>query len=318
MEMRNIPGCGLALPLVGIGCNNFGGRSGLEETRAVVHRALDVGINFFDTADVYPNTNKGQSETLLGQVLGPRRKDVIIATKFGIPMDGPAGASRRYIVSAVEASLRRLGTEWIDLYQLHRPDPKTPLAETLRALDDLVRAGKVRYVGCSNFAGWQVADADWIARELRIDGFVSCQNEYSLLRREMEHELIPAMNAFGKGLLPYFPLAGGMLTGKYKPQQDVPAGTRFAKTTVFAGMFMTERNWDIVRQLEAFCAARNRTMVELAFSWLAARPAVWSIIAGASTPAQVEQNAAACAWQLSADDLAEIDRITAPAPLGSH
>ncbi|HVV93368.1 MAG TPA: aldo/keto reductase [Hyphomicrobiales bacterium] len=318
MEMRNIPGCGLALPVVGIGCNNFGGRSGLEETRAVVHKALDVGITFFDTADVYPSTNKGQSETLLGQVLGARRKDVVIASKFGIRMDGPAGASRRYIVSAVEASLRRLGTDWIDLYQLHRPDPQTPLAETLRALDDLVRAGKVRYVGCSNFAAWQVADAHWIAKELGIDGFVSCQNEYSLLRREMDHELIPALTAFGKGLLPYFPLAGGMLTGKYKPQEEAPAATRFAKTKVFADMFMTERNWTIVQQLEAFCAERGRTMVELAFSWLATRPALWSIIAGASTPAQVEQNAAACEWRLAADDLAEIDRITAPAPLGSH
>jgi len=221
-----------------------------------------------------------------------------------------AGAARRYIVSAVEASLKRLGTDWIDLYQLHRPDPHTPLHETLRALDDLVRAGKVRYVGCSNFAAWQMVDAHWVARELGSDGFVSCQNEYSLLNRGLDRELIPAMAAFGKGLLPYFPLAGGMLTGKYKPQAELPSGSRFAKTKVFADMFMTERNWAIVQRLEEFCAARGHSMVELAFSWLAARPAVWSVIAGASTPAQVEQNAKAVAWQLTADDLAEIDRLT--------
>jgi aryl-alcohol dehydrogenase-like predicted oxidoreductase len=320
MKLRSVPGCGLELPVVGIGCNNFGGRSSLEETRAVVHRALDLGANFFDTADVYPTTDGGKSEVFLGQVLGERRKDAIIGTKFGIVRGAgrSANATRRYIVAAAEASLKRLGTDWIDLYQLHRFDDMTPLAETLRALEDLVRAGKVRYVGCSNFMAWQMVDAHWIAKEIGSDGFVSCQNEYSLLNRGPDAELIPAMTAFGKGFLPYFPLAGGMLTGKYKPTGEIPAGSRFAKTKNFADIFLTDRNWAIVQGLEKFCAERGHTMLELAFSWLAARPTVWSVIAGASTPAQVEQNAKACEWQLTPEDLAEIDRLTDVPPVPVH
>src|SRR5580693_7452435 len=223
MEVRNLGISGLRVSLVGLGCNNFGGRIGLEESRAVVHKALDLGITLFDTADTYGN--RGGSEDCLGQVLGERRKDVVLATKFGLPMDEAKvlnGASRRYVMTAVEASLRRLKTDWIDLYQLHRPDPLTPIEETLRALDDLIRQGKVRYVGNSNFAAWQAVEADGIARDRNLNRFVSCQNEYSLIKRDIEVELVGAMQACGLGLLPYFPLGAGLLTGKYARAAPLP------------------------------------------------------------------------------------------------
>ncbi|HEY8579803.1 MAG TPA: aldo/keto reductase, partial [Beijerinckiaceae bacterium] len=209
------------------------------------------------------------------------------------------------------ASLKRLKTDWIDLYQYHFPDPLTPIDETLRALDDLVRAGKVRYIGCSNMPAWRVVDADWTARDQRLTRFVSCQDEYSLLFRKPEADLIPAMQALGLGLLPYFPLASGLLTGKYRRGEAIPEGTRFARAPTFAPRYMTERNWERVEGLRAFAEARGRSMVELAFAWLAARPVVSSVIAGAMTPGQVEANVAAAAWTLGADELAEIDKITA-------
>ena len=221
MEFRNLGRSGLRVSLVGLGCNNFGGRIDLEASRKVVHRALDLGITLLDTADAYGN--RGGSETCLGEILGARRKDVVLATKFALPMDEAGtlkGASRRYIVSAVEASLKRLKTDWIDLYQQHTTDASTPIEETLRALDDLVRAGKIRYVGCSNLAAWRVVEAQWTSREASLNAFVSCQDEYSLGARDAEKELIPAMNACGLGLLPYFPLGSGLLTGKYK--RNVP------------------------------------------------------------------------------------------------
>ncbi len=311
MELRNIGKSRLRVSVVGLGCNNFGALD-IESSRKVVHRALDLGVTLFDTADVYGN--KGGSEEQLGEILGARRKDIVLATKFGMPMsDVKVGASRRYIMQAVEDSLRRLKTDWIDLYQLHQGDPKTPIEETLRALDDLVRAGKVRYVGCSNLPAWQVADAQWTARTGGIAAFVSAQDEYSLLVRDAERELIPALNSHGLGLLPYFPLASGLLTGKYKHGAAIPAGTRMALMKRLSDRYMTEKNWQIVGRLEEFCTAHSHSMLELAFSWLAANPVLSSVIAGATRPEQVEQNIAAVNWKLSADDLAEIDRLTKPA-----
>jgi aryl-alcohol dehydrogenase-like predicted oxidoreductase len=308
MTLRNLGSSGLRVSLVGLGCNNFGQRMDLESSTRVIHRALDTGITLFDTADVYGG--RGGSETVLGQVLGDRRKDIVLASKFGMPMDDveKTGASRRYIVAAVEASLKRLKTDWIDLYQQHRHDPLTPIEETLRALDDLVRAGKVRYIGCSNFSPAQVVEAQWAARHLGLNAFVSCQDEYSLLRRGLDKESLPVMQRYGLGLLPFFPLASGLLTGKHK-RGAAAAGTRLA-TAAFS-RFMEDANFDIIEKLEAFVKARGRTLTELAFSWLAGRPTVGSIIAGATKPEQIDANVKAAEWALTAEDLAEIDKITA-------
>ena len=236
----------------------------------------------------------------------------MLATKFGMAMDDAGvrkGASRRYILSALEASLKRLKTDWIDLYQLHQPDPLTPIEETLRALDDLIRQGKVRYVGCSNLPAWQVVEALWTAKHVGLDRFVCCQDEYSLVVRDPERELIPMMERRGLGLLPYFPLASGLLTGKYKRNASMPAGARLTETKRLADRYLTEANWRIVERLEDFCARRGRTLLELAFSWLAARPTVASVIAGATQPEQVEANVRAVEWSLTPEDLAEIDRL---------
>jgi aryl-alcohol dehydrogenase-like predicted oxidoreductase len=312
MDIRNLGRSGLRVSLVGLGCNNFGWRLDLEGTRKVIHAALDAGITLFDTADAYGN--RGGSETLMGEVLGARRKDIVLATKFALPMDDAEtlkGASRRYIMRAVEASLKRLKTDWIDLYQQHRADPLTPIEETLRALEDLIRQGKVRYVGCSNFAGWQVVEAHWTAKSANCSGFVSCQDEYSLLSRGHEKELIPAAKACGMGLLPYFPLAAGMLTGKYKRGTPVPTGTRIADNQRYQDRYFNDATWDVVDKLGAFCAARGRSMVELAFSWLAAKAPVASVIAGATSPEQVAANVKAAGWELTTDELAEVEKMTA-------
>ena len=316
MELRNLGRSGLRVSALGLGCNNFGGRIGLEASRAVLHAALDAGITLFDTADVYGE--HGGSETALGEILGPRRKDIVLATKFAMPMDPDAaagaeqkGASRRYIVAAVEASLRRLRTDWIDLYQQHRPDPLTPIEETLRALDDLTRAGKIRYAGCSNFPAWQVVEAAWTARHLNLSGFVSCQDELSLLVRGAEAELMPAMRGYGLGLLPYFPLASGLLTGKYQRNQPMPADARLTRTQRLADRYLTEANWTAAERLGDFAEARGHTLLELAFSWLLSLPPVSSVIAGATKPEQVSANVAAGGWNLTAEELAEVDRITA-------
>ncbi|GAA4341579.1 aldo/keto reductase [Pigmentiphaga soli] len=314
MELRSLGKSGLRVSLVGLGCNNFGGRIDLDASRAVIDKAIDLGITLFDTADIYGN--KGGSETVMGQLLGDRRKQIVLATKFGMPMDDTGraqGGSRRYVIEAVEASLRRLRTDWIDLYQLHRPDPLTPVEETLRALDDLVRSGKVRYVGCSNFAAWQVVEAHWIARELGSNAFVSCQNEYSLVQRREEPELVPALRAYGVGLLPYFPLASGLLTGKYRGGK-VPDGTRLSKEARLANRYLNDRNLQLADQLAAFAESRGHTLLELAFGWLAAQPVVASVIAGATRPEQLQQNVDAVRWLPGPEDLAEIDRITAAAP----
>jgi aryl-alcohol dehydrogenase-like predicted oxidoreductase len=312
MEIRNLGRSGLRVSAIGLGCNNFGGRIDLDATRRVVHRALDAGITLFDTADVYGE--RGGSETCLGQVLGEARKSIVLATKFGMPMadaEGHSGASRRYIVSAVEASLRRLKTDWIDLYQVHRPDALTPIDETLRALDDLIRHGKVRYIGCSNFAAWQVVEAQWTSRQLGLNAFVSCQDEYSLLVRHIEAELVPAVQAHGMGILPYFPLASGLLSGKYRRNVPLPEGSRLANTQRLADRYLSNRNWQVTERLAEFSASRGRQLLDLAFSWLLCRPGVASVIAGATRAEQIDQNVAAGAWKLSPEDLSEIDRITA-------
>lgn len=311
MQFRTLGRSGLRVSLVGLGCNNFGGRIDDESTRKVIDKAIDSGITLFDTADVYGN--RGGSEEVMGKLLGDRRKQIVLATKFGMVMDEAGikkGGSRRYIMEAVEASLKRLKTDWIDLYQMHRFDALTPIDETLRTLEDLISQGKVRYIGCSNFASWQVGDAAWTAKTLGTERFVSCQDEYSLMVRGAEKELIPAAMNYNMGLLPYFPLANGLLTGKYKRNAPLPEGARMTKESTRAAEVLTETNWDKTEKLTAFCEARGKTLVELAFSWLAAQPVVSSVIAGATKPEQVEANVKAAEWALSAEELAEIDTIT--------
>lgn len=311
MEIRNLGASGLRVSAVGLGCNNFGQRIDLEASRKVIHRALDRGITLFDTADIY--SNMGGSENVLGAVLGDRRKDIVLATKYSKPMaeDGTRqGASRRYIMAAVEASLKRLKTDYIDLYQQHDYDPLTPIEESLRALDDLVREGKVRYIGNSNFPAWRIAEAEYVARAMNVSRFVSCQDEYSLVVRDIEKDLLPAATEYKLGLLPFFPLASGLLTGKYKKGEAAPGDTRFGQTPRLRDRYVTPRNEAIVEKLQAFAMARGHSMLELAFSWLAARPQVSSVIAGATRVEQIEENVKAIAWKLSAEDLAEIDKIT--------
>jgi aryl-alcohol dehydrogenase-like predicted oxidoreductase len=310
MEMRNLGQSGLSVSAIGLGCNNFGGRIDEAATKAVIHKALDLGITLFDTADVYGE--RGGSEAVMGRILGDDRKRIVLATKFAAPMDDSgekAGGSRQYIMAAVEDSLRRLKTGWIDLYQMHRSDPRTPIEETLRALEDLIRQGKVRYIGCSNFAAWQMTEAAWTARTAGLNGFVSCQDEYSLVHRAPEAELMPAARKLGFGLLPYFPLASGLLTGKYRRNTPLPAGTRLAGTQRLADRYLTERNWQVSEKLGDFAEAHGRTMLELAFSWLLAQIPVTSVIAGATRPEQLEQNVKAGGWVLTAEELAEVDRI---------
>jgi aryl-alcohol dehydrogenase-like predicted oxidoreductase len=312
MRYRRLGDSGLVVSVVGIGCNNFGRKMDESETRLVVDAAIDHGINLFDTADIY---GVGASETLLGKALQGRRDDVVIATKFGMDMQGENGAdhgargARRYIVRAAEASLRRLGTDYIDLYQMHAPDPATPIDETLAALDDLVRAGKVRYLGNSNFAGWQIADADWVARTKDFTPFISAQNEYSWLKRDIEAEVIPACDRFGLGMLPFFPLSSGLLTGKYRRDAEPPAGSRLSEARV--AHRLAAANWDTIEALEAFAAGRGITILDVAIGGLAAQPAVTSVIAGATTPEQVSANVAAGQWIPTLDDLDEVRRISA-------
>ncbi|MBW8732604.1 MAG: aldo/keto reductase [Terrabacter sp.] len=311
MTYRQLGDSGLTVSTVGVGCNNFGRRLDQDGTNAVVRQALDSGITLFDTADIY---GQGASEEMLGLALGSERENVVVATKFGMDMQGANGpdwgvrGSRRYVRKAVEASLRRLGTDWIDLYQLHRPDPQTPIDETLAALDELVREGKVRYLGSSNFTGWQVVDADWTARAAGTSRFVSAQNEYSLLERDVEDELVPACEHVGVGLLPFFPLASGLLTGKYRRGEPAPEGTRLA------GMAdrLDGADWDTIEALEAYAAQRGLRPIDVAIGGLAAQPAVASVIAGATRPEQVVDNVRAGLWEPTAEDLAELDQITAP------
>jgi aryl-alcohol dehydrogenase-like predicted oxidoreductase len=314
VEERNLGKSGLRVSAIGLGCNNFGGRTDFATTREVVHKALDLGITFFDEADTYGDP-RGNSESYLGRILGERRKDIVLATKFARPMNGSGrfeGASRRYIMAAVEASLTRLQTDWIDLYQQHQPDPSTPIEETLRALDDLVRQGKVRYIGCSTLPAWQVVEAQWTARHQGLNHFVSCQEEYSLLARGLDDAMMPVLESYGLGLIPFRPLADGLLTGKYRRGAALPAGTRLSANPRAANRYMKDAVWTVVERLEGFAAEHGHSLLELAFGWLLSRPAVASVIAGATTAAQVAANAdAAGAWRLTSDEMHEIDRLTA-------
>lgn len=306
MEKRTIGS--LSVSVVGLGCNNFGIRLDQERTNAVVHAALDAGIDFFDTADVYGGS---RSEELLGTALGSRRSSVIIATKFGLPLDEqrPGGAKPEYIRRAVEDSLKRLGTDYIDLYQLHRPDPNVPLADTLGALAELVRAGKVREIGSSNFSVEQIREADALASAAGAR-FVSVQNEYSVLQRAPEAGVLAECVERKLGFLPYFPLASGLLSGKYDKAKPEPTGTRLSgDNNQLRARFLSAKNVETATRLAELVHSKQRSLLELAFSWLLARPAVSSVIAGATSPAQVRQNVAAAGWVLDADDLAAVDRI---------
>ena len=312
MEYRNLGRSGLQVSVVGLGTNNFGGRMDAGATANVVDACLDHGINLFDTADVYGG--QGKSEEFLGKALqkSSKRDQAVVATKFASPMgEGPhtSGGSRKYIMSAVDASLKRMGVDYFDLYQIHRPDAKTPMEETMRALDDLVRVGKVRYLGNSNFAGWQISHADHIAQREHLTAFISAQNEYSLLNRSIEREVVPASEAFGLGILPFFPLASGLLTGKYRRGEAPPEGARLSAES-WAQRSLTDSNFDAVEKLEEYAQAHGHTLLELAFSWLASKPYVGSVIAGATKPEQVAANAAAASWKLSAEEMADVDAIS--------
>lgn len=313
MEFRRLGNSGLVVSVVGLGTNNFGMKLDEDGCREVLDAAFDEGITLLDTSDSY-----GASEDRLGELLRGRRDDVVLATKFGSDVrsrggyngeDWGARGSRRYIVRAVESSLRRLQTDWIDLYQLHRPDPATPIEETLAALDVLVQSGKVRYLGSSNFTGWQVAEAEWQARTRGLTRFVSAQNEYSWLDRSIEADLVPALEQYGVGLLPYFPLASGLLTGKYRRGEAPPAGSRIAAWGRESAL--TDEAFDVIEGLSAFAAARGASLLDVAIGGLAAQPAVASVIAGATSAEQVKANVAAGNWAPSVEDLAELDDLTA-------
>jgi aryl-alcohol dehydrogenase-like predicted oxidoreductase len=306
VRARKLGDSGIDVSAVGLGCNNFGSRVHAAGTKAVVDAALAAGVTFFDTADVYGN--RGGSETFLGDALKGRRERVVLATKFGHAMsdDAPAArGAREYIRKAVEASLRRLRTEWIDLYQYHRPDGITPLEETLGALDELVREGKVRAIGSSNFSAAQVVEADGLANERSWTRFATAQNEYSLLAREAERELLPTCERLGIGVLPYFPLASGLLTGKYRRGEGAPEGTRLHGREER----LTDDVFDRVDSLERYASERGRTVLEAAIAGLLARPTIASVIAGATNPEQVRANTAASGWQLSPDDVEELGRV---------
>lgn len=316
MTYRPLGDSGLMVSAVGIGCNAFSRRVDLDGVRDVLAAARDTGVTLLDTADVY-GAEPGGSEELLGQALQGQRDSFVVATKFGLDMRGANGddhgvrGSRRYVRRAVEASLRRLRTDHIDLYQLHRPDDVTPLEETLSVLSDLVHEGKVGYIGCSNFAGWQLADADWTSRTAGLERFVSVQNRYSLLDRSIEAEVAPAAERFGLGILPYFPLEYGLLTGKYRRGQAAPQGSRAAVDT--RADWLAAADWDRIEAVEAYARERDLSVLDVAVAGLAAQPCVSSVISGATSGEQVRANAAALRWQPSRDDLAALDEITAGA-----
>ena len=310
MEYRRLGSSGLQVSAVGLGTNNFGSR--LEEEAAcikVLRHAVDIGINFIDTSNSYGGS---LSEQYIGKGITGIRDEVVLATKvFSAVGEGPnqKGASRQHIMREVENSLKRLQTDYIDLYQMHYWDPDTPIEETLRALDDLVHQGKVRYVGCSNYTAWQVCEAVWTSRALHLESFVSAQPHWSMVKREIEQELVPFCQAYNVGILPFFPLAGGFLTGKYRRGEPIPEGTRFQKNPRMGERYLKERNFDILDRLEEFAAERERPMVELAIAWLLYNPIVSSVIAGATKPDQVDANAKAADWHLTAEEMEELDGI---------
>jgi len=308
MDYRRLGDSGLKVSEIGLGCNNFGMRIDQAATGAVIDAAIEHGVTFFDTADVYGGA--GKSEEMIGLALKGKRHQVVLATKFAMPMGpGKQGGSRRYIIEAVEASLTRLQTDYLDLYQMHRPDPDTPIEETLDALDDLVTQGKVRYVGNSNYAGWQIADAEWTARTEHLNRFVSAQNNYSLLERRVEHEVSPACGRFGLGLLPFFPLASGLLTGKYKRGEAPPSDTRLALMGPRAAAALNDKNFDRLEALCSWAEERGHDMLDLAFAWLLGHPVVSSVIAGATKPEQVAANAKTAGWKLTPGEVEEVTKL---------
>ena len=309
MEYRQLGSSGLQVSAVGLGTNNFGGHTDEQQSVAVVRQAVEEGITCIDTANIY---GRGLSEERIGKAIQGIRSQVIIATKAGGRMGeepNRSGASRQHFLAEAEDSLRLLGTDYIDLYQVHFPDPKTPIEETLRALDDLVHQGKVRYIGCSNFAAWQVCEAQWTSRTLHLNAFVSVQPQYNLLTRDIERELVPLCQAYGLGIIPYSPLASGFLTGKYRPNESVPEGTRLAGNQRAQQRVLTDQNFAVLERLEGFAQARGHTMGELAIAWLLARPAVSTVIAGATRPEQVTANAKAGEWHLTPEEMQEVDNL---------
>jgi aryl-alcohol dehydrogenase-like predicted oxidoreductase len=311
MEYRDIGTSDLKVSVVGLGCNNFGARMDLAAARTLVHHAIDRGINHFDTADIYGP--RGKSEEILGEILGSKRKDVVVATKFGMVFDEAGnmkGASRKYIMTAVEGSLRRLKSDYIDLYYQHRADPSVPIEETLRALDDLVRQGKVRHIGSSNFDGKQLDEADATARKLGLTRFICAQDELSLIKRHIEKDRVPAMQRDKIALVPYFPLASGLLTGKYRRGAPVPAGTRLAAKNRLSDLFWTQDNLELTYRIVEFCDERKLNVLDVAFAWLLEKPFVPSVIAGASRAEQIDANIKAAAARLSGAELSALDKLT--------
>jgi len=311
MEYRNLGSSGLQVSALGLGCNNIGRQVDQAGTQAIVDMCFEYGMTFFDTADVY-GAEKGRSEEFLGRALKPHRRDVVIATKgSGVMGPGPywSGASRRYLLDALDASLRRLDTDYIDLYQVHFPDPKTPIEETLRALDDMVRSGKVRYVGCSNYSGVQIADAAAAAAREHLTPFVSAQNRYNLLERDIERDVVPACLDHGLGLLPFYPLAAGLLTGKYRAGEPPPEGTRLTSGISFYQGVLENADFGLIERLTDFARERGHTLLELAIGWLASQPAVGSVITGATRVDQIEQNLKSCEWRLTPEELTQIDEL---------
>jgi aryl-alcohol dehydrogenase-like predicted oxidoreductase len=319
MEYRKLGRTGLEVSILGIGTNDFGRRTDFDRTKAILHKCLDLGVNFIDTANVYADT---RSEEFIGEIIGKtaQRGEVIIATKVGVTVTGrgaPSGASntanqrggsRHHMLGQLERSLKRLRTDYIDLYYLHRWDPDTPIGETLRAFDDMIRQGKVRYIGASNSAAWQLAGAMWTARYHNLHPFCCVQSEYNILSRDIEKDMIPFCKEYGVGLVPYYPLASGLLTGKHRPDR-FEEGSRLAGgpwTDVYRGRFVNDRNWGIVERLKAFAAERGHSVTELAFAWLAANPVISSITAGATRPEQVEANAKGCEWKIGRQEMEEL------------
>ena len=311
MKYRNLGNTGLKVSAVGLGTNSFGKEADEPTSIHVVNRALDSGVNFIDTSDSY---QKGRSEEYVGKAMHSRRSQTVIATKFSSPMgDGPneRGGSRSYMIKAVEASLRRLQTDYIDFYQLHWPDPSTRIEETLRALDDLVRSGKVRYIGCSNFGAWQLSEAMWTSRVNNLHSFATVQTRYNLFSREIEAEVVPCCRTYGVGVIPWAPLAGGFLTGKYRRGEEDRSQGRLASPARIYGDLFTENNWNKLGRLQAFAGERGHAVGELAIAWLLAKPVVSTVIAGARNTEQVAANAAGAAWDLTPEEVAEVDTISA-------
>jgi aryl-alcohol dehydrogenase-like predicted oxidoreductase len=315
MQTRILGKSGLRISAVGLGCNNLGGRIDFEASKVVVHKAIDLGVTLFDCANIYAD---GKSEEFLGDILGPRRKDVLIVSKFGMDKLGAASSdgSRANMMKWVEISLKRLKTDYIDLYMLHRPDPQTPQEETLRGFEDLLKSGKVRHIGNSNFNAAQVREADSAAKAKGLTGYSAGENEYSLLARDAERELIPALLELKLGFLPFFPLANGLLTGKYQRGVAPAAGTRLAANARFAAHTLVDANFDVMERIEAFSKKSGHSLLQIAFGWLLAKPVVSSVIAGATKPEQVEANVKAAELALSAAEMAELDAITVKAPGG--